>query len=82
MAAKYLFEELIGIPVFVDIASEYRYNTAPCNNKTLVVAVSQSGETADTLAALKKASSSQRSALIAVGTRVVVPHDKCASTAV
>lgn len=56
MAAKYLFEELIGIPVFVDIASEYRYNTAPCNNKTLVVAVSQSGETADTLAALKKAS--------------------------
>ena len=51
--AKYWFEQLAGIPVEVDVASEYRYRDAPVGPKTLAVFVSQSGETADTLAALR-----------------------------
>lgn len=52
---KYLFEELLGIPTEVDTAGEYRYRKTPIDNKTLVLAVSQSGETADTIAAVQKA---------------------------
>ncbi|AZQ68073.1 glutamine--fructose-6-phosphate transaminase (isomerizing) [Silicimonas algicola] len=51
--AKYWFEQLAGIPVEVDVASEYRYRDAPVGPKTLAIFVSQSGETADTLAALR-----------------------------
>jgi len=50
--AKYWLEEIAGIPCNVEIASEYRYRTSVPNPKTLVVTISQSGETADTLAAL------------------------------
>ena len=53
--AKYWLEDLAGIPTQVEIASEYRYRTTVPNPKTLIVAVSQSGETADTLAALRHA---------------------------
>lgn len=53
--AKYWLEEIAGIPVSVEIASEYRYRTSVANPKTLVVTISQSGETADTLAALNHA---------------------------
>ena len=51
--AKYWIEHLAGIPVEVDVASEFRYRDAPVGPKTLAVFVSQSGETADTLAALR-----------------------------
>lgn len=50
--ARYWLEEIAGIPCSVEIASEYRYRVSVPNPKTLVVTISQSGETADTLAAL------------------------------
>jgi glucosamine--fructose-6-phosphate aminotransferase (isomerizing) len=53
--AKYWMEDLAGIPTQVEIASEYRYRTSVPNANTLIVVVSQSGETADTLAALRHA---------------------------
>ena len=53
--AKYWLEDIAGIPTQVEIASEYRYRTTVPNLKTLIVVVSQSGETADTLAALRHA---------------------------
>ncbi|PNX50538.1 MAG: glutamine--fructose-6-phosphate transaminase (isomerizing), partial [Thermoplasmata archaeon M9B2D] len=52
---KYLIEELSGIPVEVDIASEFRYRNPLVKDGNLFIAVSQSGETADTLAALREA---------------------------
>ena len=51
--AKYWLEQMAGIPVEVDIASEFRYRNAPIGPKMLAIFVSQSGETADTLAALR-----------------------------
>jgi len=53
--AKYWLEDIAGIATQVEIASEYRYRTTVPNPKTLIVVVSQSGETADTLAALRHA---------------------------
>jgi glucosamine--fructose-6-phosphate aminotransferase (isomerizing) len=55
--AKYWLEDLAGIPTQVEIASEYRYRTTVPNPNALIVVVSQSGETADTLAALRHAQS-------------------------
>ena len=55
MAAQYVLEELADIPVRVELASEFRYRKMPLNQKALVIVVSQSGETADTLAALRLA---------------------------
>jgi glucosamine--fructose-6-phosphate aminotransferase (isomerizing) len=54
-AAKYWLEEIAQIPTQVEVASEYRYRTSVPDPKTLVVTISQSGETADTLAALRHA---------------------------
>ena len=56
-AAKYWLEEIAGIPTQVEVASEYRYRTSVPDPKTLIVTISQSGETADTLAALRHAQS-------------------------
>jgi glucosamine--fructose-6-phosphate aminotransferase (isomerizing) len=53
LVAKYWFEQIAGIPVEVDIASEFRYRKPTLSDKSLFIAVSQSGETADTLAALR-----------------------------
>ncbi|NBO37153.1 glutamine--fructose-6-phosphate transaminase (isomerizing) [bacterium] len=53
--SKYFIESVTHLPVEVDLASEYRYRTSTVNAQTLVVAVSQSGETADTLQAIKSA---------------------------
>jgi glucosamine--fructose-6-phosphate aminotransferase (isomerizing) len=53
--AKYWLEDIASIPTQVEIASEYRYRTTVSNPKTLIMVVSQSGETADTLAALRHA---------------------------
>ncbi|MGN1016754.1 MAG: glutamine--fructose-6-phosphate transaminase (isomerizing) [Faecousia sp.] len=55
MEAQYILEDLAAIPVRVELASEYRYRSIPMNANTMVIAVSQSGETADTLAALRLA---------------------------
>src|SRR5690606_4695873 len=55
LTARYWIESVAGIPVNVEIASEYRYRTSVPDPRTLVVTISQSGETADTLAALKHA---------------------------
>ena len=55
MAGKYMLEELARIPVEIDYASEFRYRDPLVDDKTLVVAISQSGETADTLAAVREA---------------------------
>ena len=53
LTAKYWFEQIAGIPCEVDVASEYRYREPPIGPRTLALFVSQSGETADTLAALR-----------------------------
>jgi glutamine---fructose-6-phosphate transaminase (isomerizing) len=55
MVARYWMESLAGLPTDVEIASEYRYRQPVADARTLVVTVSQSGETADTLAALEHA---------------------------
>ena len=55
MVARYWLEEIAGIPCTVEIASEYRYRRSVANPQTLIVSISQSGETADTLAALNHA---------------------------
>jgi glucosamine--fructose-6-phosphate aminotransferase (isomerizing) len=55
LVGKFMIEELARIPVEVDYASEFRYRKPVIDAKTLVVAISQSGETADTLAAISKA---------------------------
>ena len=57
MTAKYWIEAIAKIPVSVEVASEYRYRDSVPHPNTLVVTISQSGETADTLAALKHARS-------------------------
>ncbi len=55
MAAQYVMEDLAGIPVRVELASEFRYRSIPISGGTLVIIISQSGETADSLAALRVA---------------------------
>jgi glucosamine--fructose-6-phosphate aminotransferase (isomerizing) len=55
MIGKYLLEEYAEIPVHVEYASEFRYRKAVIDSDTVVIAISQSGETADTLAAIRKA---------------------------
>ena len=53
LTAKYWFEQVARLPVEVDVASEFRYREPPVGARTLAIFVSQSGETADTLAALR-----------------------------
>lgn len=55
LVGKYVIEELARIPVEVDIASEFRYRDPILTNRSLVITISQSGETADTLAAMREA---------------------------
>jgi len=55
LVGKYLIEELARVPVEVDYGSEYRYRDPFVDRKTLAIAITQSGETADTLAALREA---------------------------
>lgn len=54
MVGEYLIEEIAGIPVEVQLASEFKYRNEPFSRSTALIAISQSGETADTIAALKK----------------------------
>ncbi len=55
MVGKYFLEKVVRIPVEVDVASEFRYRDPLVNDRTLAIIISQSGETADTLAALREA---------------------------
>jgi len=82
--AKYVFEKLCRVPVEVELASEFRYKDAIINNKTLVILVSQSGETADTIAALREAKSKGASTLSivnVVGSTIAKESDYCLFTA-
>jgi glucosamine--fructose-6-phosphate aminotransferase (isomerizing) len=54
LVGEYLIEEIAGIPVEVQLASEFKYRSEPLTRSTALLALSQSGETADTIAALKK----------------------------
>lgn len=69
LVGKHTFEKLLKIPVEVDIASEYRYRDPLVDEHTLVIVISQSGETADTLAALRE--SKKRGAHVIAITNVV-----------
>jgi glucosamine--fructose-6-phosphate aminotransferase (isomerizing) len=55
LVGKYILEKFTNIPAWVDLSSEFRYRSPIVNKNTLVIAISQSGETADTLAAVKEA---------------------------
>lgn len=66
LTAKYWLEAVVGMPCDVEVASEYRYREPVTDPKTLVVTVSQSGETADTIAALKFAKSRGMAKTLAV----------------
>ena len=66
LVARYWLEEIAGIRCSVEIASEYRYRTSVPNPKTLVVVISQSGETADTQAALSHAKTQGHSHTLAI----------------
>ncbi|HZT62853.1 MAG TPA: glutamine--fructose-6-phosphate transaminase (isomerizing), partial [Burkholderiales bacterium] len=66
LVARYWLEAIAGIPCNVEIASEYRYRSSVPDPKTLVVTISQSGETADTLSALKHAQSLGQANTLAV----------------
>ena len=57
LVGKFLIEQLAGLPTEVDYGSEYRYRSPIVNERTLTVVITQSGETADTLAALREAKS-------------------------
>ncbi|SHE78969.1 glutamine--fructose-6-phosphate transaminase [Desulforamulus putei DSM 12395] len=69
LVGKYVIEQLVRLPVEVDIASEFRYRDPIIDKDTLVVVVSQSGETADTLAALREAR--RRGARVVAVTNVI-----------
>ncbi|MCX7829938.1 MAG: glutamine--fructose-6-phosphate transaminase (isomerizing), partial [Acidobacteria bacterium] len=63
LCGKYVVEEIAKVPCFVDYASEFRYRDPLLNEKDLTVFISQSGETADTLAALREAKSKKTKTL-------------------
>ncbi|MDP5307967.1 glutamine--fructose-6-phosphate transaminase (isomerizing) [Paracoccus spongiarum] len=71
--AKYWFEQLAGLPCDIDVASEFRYREPPLSPSSWFIAVSQSGETADTLAALHyaRAHVSRTVGLVNVGTSAI-----------
>lgn len=69
LLGEYFFEELAGIPTEVEYAAEFRYKSAPISRNTVCIAISQSGETADTLAALREA---KRKGMLTLGVVNVV----------
>lgn len=69
LIGKVMFEKLLRIPVTVEIASEFRYQNPIMDNNTLVITISQSGETADTLAALRLAKTSHAKTLSIVNVK-------------
>jgi len=84
VTAKYVFEKLCRISVEVELASEFRYKDAIIDKKTLVILVSQSGETADTIAAMREAKSKgavSLSIVNVVGSTIAKEADYCLFTA-
>jgi len=84
VTAKYVFEKLCRISVEVELASEFRYKDAIIDNKTLVILVTQSGETADTIAAMREAKSKGAitlSIVNVVGSTIAKEADYCLFTA-
>ncbi len=69
MIGKQLFEQQAHIKTYVEVASEYRYQEQLYNEKTLVIVISQSGETADTIAALRKAKKQKQDTLAIVNVK-------------
>jgi len=69
MVGKYMFEQIAGVPAEVDLASEYRYRNPILDPSCLVLPVSQSGETADTLAALREGKQAGARVLSIINTR-------------
>lgn len=83
LIGKYLFETYANLPVTVEVASEYRYKNMLLTPSTLVIIISQSGETADSLAALKMAKQSGATTLgivNAVGSSIAREADFCIYT--
>ena len=78
--AKYWFERFSRLPVEIDIASEFRYREAPLRKGDLVIVISQSGETADTLAALRyaKAQGAHTLAVVNVTTSTIARESEVA----
>ena len=74
LVAKYWAEDIIGMPCQVEVASEFRYRNPVIQNNTLFVTISQSGETADTLAALHKIKATRQSSNIPTLTICNVPE--------
>ena len=64
LVAEYIFEDIARIPVEVEYASEFRYRNPVITDNDVVIAISQSGETADTLAAIKLAKANGALSLI------------------
>jgi len=84
VTAKYVFEKLCRISVEVELASEFRYKDAIIDEKTLVILVSQSGETADTIAAMREAKSKKAAVLSivnVVGSTIAKEANYCLFTA-
>ena len=84
VVARYVFERLCRISVEVELASEFRYKDAIIDDKTLVILISQSGETADTIAAMREAKSRGASILSIVnvqGSTIAKEADYCLFTA-
>ena len=82
--SKYVFERLCRLPVEVELASEFRYKDAIIDGHTLVLLISQSGETADTIAAMREAKSKGAvtlSIVNVVGSTVAKESDFCIYTA-
>jgi glucosamine--fructose-6-phosphate aminotransferase (isomerizing) len=80
LVGKFLIEELAKIPVEVDVASEFRYRSPLLTPETLVVGITQSGETADTLAALRLAADSASPTLAICNVRGSMATRVCQST--
>jgi glucosamine--fructose-6-phosphate aminotransferase (isomerizing) len=83
VVAKYVFERLCRVSVEVELASEFRYKDAIIDEKTLVILISQSGETADTIAALREAKSKGAvtlSIVNVVGSAIAKETDYCLYT--
>jgi len=84
VVAKYVFEKLCRLSVEIELASEFRYKDAIIDNRTLVILISQSGETADTIAAMREAKSKGATTLSIVnviGSTIAKETDFCLFTA-
>lgn len=84
VVGRYVFERLCGIPAETELASEFRYKDAIIGERTLVILISQSGETADTIAAMREAKSKGAVTLAivnVVGSTIAKESDFCLFTA-